>query len=260
MAGWLRDLILDHEDFLLVEAGFGPKSAALRRIAARLGVGLDAVALLDDSPIERAEVQANAPEVRVIDAPVDAFRELLLSGEGFVPWDGAAAGLRAASTAARLQVEAVAAAGEAGLLRFLEGLEIELQLRRAADPDRPRIDELLRRSHQLRLSGRADLPRSLADVWVWQVRDRLAEHGLVGVAWFANEGEGLRLVELAMSCRVLPLRVAGSALAALLAQRPGASVERVDTGRNGASVGLIAEAEAGVAPHVRLLVSPEEGP
>lgn len=254
ISGWLHDVLLDASDFVWIEAGFGPKSAAIRRAAAALGLGLEAFALLDDSPLERAEVRANAPEVRVLEGPVEGFREQLLSGEGLVPIAGPAAALRAQSTAARAQVSAAEAAGEGAFLAFLAGLEVVLRLRPAEPSDRPRLDELLARSHQLRLTGENNLPELLHGVWVWSVRDRLADHGLVGLAWFAGEGAGQRLVELAMSCRVLPHRVAASALAALRALHPAAALRWADTGRNAASRGLIEESAAGVAPHVRLCV------
>jgi hypothetical protein len=49
-----RELALG--DVLLVEAGWGEKSAALRRIARRLALPLDALLLVDDSPVECGEV------------------------------------------------------------------------------------------------------------------------------------------------------------------------------------------------------------
>jgi predicted enzyme involved in methoxymalonyl-ACP biosynthesis len=131
------------------------------------------------------------------------------------------------------------------------GLDLRLQLRRATEGDRPRILELLARSHQLRLTGDDALPVDLSEVYVLFARDRLADHGLVGVAW-RGPGPGAPWAELAVSCRVLPQRVAGSALAALRALAPEAAVPYRPTGRNGAAAGLIAESADGIAPWVRL--------
>ena len=52
--------------FAAVECGWGPKSAALDRIAAELGIGTDALAFVDDDPYERAEVGTAHPEVLVL--------------------------------------------------------------------------------------------------------------------------------------------------------------------------------------------------
>src|SRR5690606_10691842 len=55
------------------EIGWEPKSAGLRRLAARLNVGLDSLVFWDDSELERAEVRANCPEVTVITPPAEIW-------------------------------------------------------------------------------------------------------------------------------------------------------------------------------------------
>ncbi len=252
----LREDLCDLDSFDVVEVGFGSKSTACRRIAERLGVGLDALAFLDDSAVERAEVAANAPGVRVLGGDVAGFRETLLTGAGFFGWSRTeAAPARASSWKSGSAVADAAADGEAALTRFLHGLELIVEVRAACDADASRVEELLVRTNQLRLTGRSTIP-SEARVYVASVRDRLADHGLVAVGWFVGEGAERRLGEVAVSCRVLLHRVAGSILALMLAEEPGASVERLDTGRNGASVGLVDEARGGVAAWVRSSAQP----
>src|SRR5262249_11770137 len=53
------------EKIAVKKLGWGPKSASLPPIGKELNTGLDAIAFFDDSPSERAEVEANAPGVRV---------------------------------------------------------------------------------------------------------------------------------------------------------------------------------------------------
>ncbi|GDX81477.1 hypothetical protein LBMAG42_32880 [Deltaproteobacteria bacterium] len=248
----LRDGLLDIANFDVVEAGFGPKSAACLRVAERLGVHPESVVFLDDSEVEREEVRVNGGGVRVLGGPVEAFRETLLTGAGFFPWTRTAVvALRPDSWRSRAAVVDAAEAGEAALEAFLLDLEIVVELRLAAEGDEERVVELLARTHQLRLTG-VGVVAPGARVYVASCRDRLAEHGLVAVAWFVGEGRERRLVELAVSCRVLPHRIAASVLAACLAREPRAAVSRVDTGRNGASVGVIEEARGGVARWVRV--------
>ena len=241
----LRGALLDVTDFDVVEAGFGPKSAACLRIASRLGVRPDALAFVDDHPLEREEVAANARGVRVLGPPGDAVRERLLTGAGFVDWTRtAAADRRVRSWHSRVAVVDAADAGEAALVGFLHGLDIRATVRPARADDLPRVGELLARTSQLRLTGVDEVP-SGARVYVAEVHDRLADHGLVAVGWFVGEGEARRLGEFACSCRVLPHRVAGALLARMFAAEPGAAVRRVDTGKNAASLGLVEEARAG---------------
>ncbi len=248
----LHDVLLDVTAFDVVEAGFGAKSAACRRIADRLGVHPETLAFLDDSEVERAEVAENGGGVHVMSGPVSGFRERLLTGAGFVAWSPSSeAARRPDSWRSRAAVVDAAEAGEGALERFLDGLEIHVSLRRADAGGEPRVAELLARTHQLRLTGAQTVPAG-ARVYVATCRDRLADHGLVAAAWFVDGPGGPCLGELAVSCRVLPHRIASSLLAALLEREPGARVERLDSGRNGASAGLIAEAARGVAPWVRM--------
>ncbi|MFM2244540.1 MAG: hypothetical protein RL071_614 [Pseudomonadota bacterium] len=248
---WLDALLLDHTDFIAIEASFGPKSAAIHRLCAGLGLHPRAVALLDDSAAERAEVEANGGGCAAWGGSADELRERLLTGAGAQGLPAPSGVDRAPSYRSRALSSAAAAAGEDAHRAFLMGLDLRLQLRRAAPGDQPRVLELLARSHQLRLTGDDALPVDLSEVYVLFARDRLADHGLVGVAW-RGPGPGAPWAELAVSCRVLPQRVAGSALAALRALAPEAAVPYRPTGRNGAAAGLIAESADGIAPWVRL--------
>lgn len=236
----LAGLVLDFDDFLVVEAGFGPKSEGLLRIGERLGIHPEHIAFLDDNELEREEVRGRLPEVRVLDGPVEGFREQLLFGAGLTPAGvSGEAHLRQASYRSRLALKQAEEEGPAAWQRFLNELQIEVRVRRAEAGERSRIEELLARSHQLRLSGRGDLPDDTQEIWVTFCRDRLADHGLVGCFWFEGEAGRRGLVELAVSCRVLPHGIAGPLL--LLARRiePEVEVRRVETGRNAASRELL---------------------
>ena len=236
----LGALALDGGDFTWVEAGFGPKSAAVRRVAAAAGIGLDSVFFLDDSAVERAEVGAHAPGVRVWDGPVEAARAALLGGPGF---DGAApapAVDRGPALALRAAAEAASQEGAASWAAFRAGLGVVATVRDLVPEDRPRVEELLRRSRQLRLRGAAPAPGAPLAGSVAAVRDRFGDHGLVAV--FLVEPSSGAFVEFACSCRVLPLGVAGPLLGALAARNPGARPVFVPTGHNGAAAGLVAEA------------------
>src|SRR5207302_8327328 len=52
--------------FIAPQVGWEPKSQALKRIAEGLNIGLDALAFVDDSPFERAEVSYMLPQVLVL--------------------------------------------------------------------------------------------------------------------------------------------------------------------------------------------------
>src|SRR5438105_8523686 len=52
--------------FISPQVGWEPKSQAVRRVAESLNIGLDALAFVDDSPYERAEIGYILPQVYVL--------------------------------------------------------------------------------------------------------------------------------------------------------------------------------------------------
>lgn len=245
-AALLRRVALDLDDFVVVEAGFGPKSAMCRRIAESLGIGLDRLGFLDDSPFERAEVAAHAPEVVVFGGEVDGFREQLLTGPHTQIW-ALTDTPRIPSYKSRAAVVLAEAQAE-DLSGFLIGLGLHVWGRPALEAELPRAQELLQRTNQLTLNGARPTLEGAEGLWVGFVSDRLADHGLVAVG-LVRGGE---VVAFACSCRVLPHRVAGALLGELLRQHPGVTARFEPTGRNGASVGLVEEALRPPPPWVTL--------
>jgi FkbH-like protein len=242
-AGAALSLCLDVDDFVIVEAGFGPKSEMCQRIAASLGIATDALVFVDDSPFERLEVQTHLPEVLVVD-PNEAWRLVELA-ELQAPSPTAATSLRAASYQSRL---ATAATSAADLEQFLVDLDLWVSVRPAQIGDLPRVRELFLRTNQLVLNGDRPQPHTVDGVWVASVRDRLADHGLVAAGLFGRGTDGdSALLAWACSCRVLPHRVAASILWRMCRQHGDVRIQREDTGRNGAARGLIEEAAKGPA-------------
>jgi FkbH-like protein len=230
-------LALDRHDFLHIDAGFGERSAALARIADALGVGLGDLALVDDSPYERAEVAENAPEVALIQEP---WREDLLLGAAFTVWDQPA--LRREDSIASRQALLAADAP----LDFLHGLEVAVGVRRAVPSDLPRVRQLVQRVNQLSLNGARPEIAPTDRVYLAWCRDRLADHGVVAAGIFRDD----RLIAWVCSCRVMPHQVAPTILHLMRAQEPDAQVTRVATPRNGATLGVVEEADEGVAAWV----------
>jgi FkbH-like protein len=220
-----------------------------RDIADRLGIGLDSLAFIDDSPVEREEVRRNAPEVLVIEGDLDQLRQVLLLGPRLNPWRVTEAALRR-ERSYRSRAATVAAGS---LEDFLQDLKLWIASRVATEAERHRIQELFARTHQLNLTGVVPELRPTDRVYTGWCGDRLADHGLVA-AGVVRDG---KLLNWVCSCRVLPHRVAPSLLHLLLAAEPGLTLEHIDTGRNGASTGLIEDARGGIAPWVSVVAAPD---
>ena len=193
------------ERLVAPQLGWGRKSDAIRRVAATLDVGLDAIAFVDDDPFERAEVQGALPDVLVLDRSevepaVEAFTAPAVTAEA----RGRAAAYRAN------EERRLAASAFADYEAFLRTCAISMRLAPASPADADRLAELAARTHQYNSTGAqpgaADFARAAADpgahIATVRVRDRFGEDGLVGAAWRTLPGDGVASLDLVMvSCR-----------------------------------------------------------
>jgi FkbH-like protein len=205
--------------FLCPELGSMAKSAAVARIAETLDVALDAVAFIDDEPVERAEVTHALPEVLCVDAREVA--NLLHRPDLLIP-AGAGLNRRQLHLADLNRRKAETAAGGPSEA-FLRTLDMSMVLRRAAPADLDRIEELLLRTHQLNSTGRYlpvdELGRLCAAddhlAVVADLRDCFGEQGTIGFALLTRAAVWtLRM--LSVSCRVRDQGVGGAILDALM--------------------------------------------
>lgn len=205
------------EWFCDVQVGWGSKSAAVRRIAEGLNIGIDTVAFIDNDPVERAEVASVLPMVRCYAAgQAGSLPDLPEFQPEFVTEE---AGRRRHlyRTERRRQV----AEEEFGDDRqgFLASLDLVMTVRDATGDDLVRASELTVRTHQLNTSGltydAAEL-RELAvspshRVQVAALRDRFGDYGIIGLAVTELTPDESVLRLMLMSCRVAS-RGAGTVL------------------------------------------------
>ena len=233
------------DDYFLYPAiNWGQKSESLRQIAARLNIGLDTFAVIDDSPFERAEIQAALPMVRAYRD--DQLDELLDLPEFDVPITEMSANRRL-SYLSQVKREHVQEGFGGDYRAFLRSCEMRMRIFVPhEEAERLRCLELVQRTNQLNLSARrytADQFESLlaADDTLcvaFECRDRFGAYGIVGFASIHEGGEAPRLLDFVMSCRVAQKHVE-HAFFEWLAEREGArdathlEAELVETPRNG---------------------------
>jgi FkbH-like protein len=244
-AAWevVRRLGLD-EFFLYPAIGWGQKSAGIRQIAASLNIGLDTLALIDDSAFERAEVESALPMVRTF--PETVLADLLLRPEFDVPVTVMS---RARRQSYRTEMRRQDAASEYGgdYAQFLRDCQIRLRLFVPRDTsDVHRCWELVQRSNQLNLSGRRYTPEEFDALLLTpgvtgvaiDCEDRFGSYGTVGFCNIDDRGDQPLIRDFVLSCRVAQKRVEHTffAWAARRAHDRGSKVlraELVKTARNG---------------------------
>jgi FkbH-like protein len=220
--------------FVASQVSWEPKSTSVRRIADHLNIGMDAIAFVDDSPFERAEVAYMLPEVLVL-SPGEL--EQALASPAFNPPSSTEESERRAAMYRQEEQRKLAEQSFGGSRAdFLRWCEMRLTIRPAVDSDLPRIVELTERTHQLNSTGRhysaGEIAGCLRDgrrlVPVARLTDRFGDYGLIGAALVDTRlptPQDAWLAELVMlSCRVEGRGIPAALLRWIMgeAQRSGA--------------------------------------
>jgi len=232
--------------FAAAECGWDRKPDALARIAATLGIAVDALAFVDDDPYERAEVGFALPGVLVL-SPEEAAEAP--GWPEFSPPVITPEARRRAEMYAERQRRQVAERSFGGTREeFLESVGTRVTIAAGTAADVPRLHELAARTRQFNsAAGRApatgpgpgadagmtqDWFRGLlaaadCDVVTVRLRDTFGDDGMVGGCVVAREGETWTVPLLMMSCRAMGRGVIDALLAWLVRQAARAGARRL---------------------------------
>jgi FkbH-like protein len=203
------------DDFAAFVADWRPKSEQLTEIAATLGLGLDALAFVDDNPAECLQVSTALPEVRTLclDGPPSQRVRMLAGGLRFELSSLSRDDLeRGRSYTARARA-AELKAGAATLEDFWRSLEMRARVRPIDASTLDRAAQLTQKTNQFNLTlqrrTREEVERLLGEDGAigltLELEDRFASHGLIGLGIVVPDAEPeTALVDtLLLSCRVI---------------------------------------------------------
>ncbi|CCH30842.1 HAD-IIIC family phosphatase [Actinosynnema sp. NPDC047251] len=216
------------EYLVLPQIGWGPKSASVRAIADKLQFAHGAVAFIDDTAMELAEVGHHLPEVRLYPAEVATT---LLELPEFSPE------VVTADSRERRRMYQAGFARESARTgftgadeEFLRSAGLEMRIRRADADDLARVEELTLRTSQMNATGvhysdetlRGLLSDVDHEVLVVSMTDKFGPHGAVGIVLLEKRDTVWHLKLLATSCRVVAFG-AGTVLLNWLADQAAAA-------------------------------------
>ena len=204
--------VLNHlgvaEYFLYPQISWGSKSGAVEQIAKSLNIGIDTLALIDDTAFERQQVRSVWPQVRTYDVTeIDSF---LARPEFDVPATAESRSRRAMYRAEE-QRNTLMKAEHADIVDFLRKCHLKLHIfTPATEDEKLRCYELIVRTNQLNMSGRKYTPEEFEEVlarpghknFAFSCADDFGQYGIVGFGQYRVDGEVLVFTEFAMSCRV----------------------------------------------------------
>ena len=194
--------------FLYPQISWDPKSGAMKEIANSLNIGIDSLALVDDSVFERKEVESVWPQVRTYDC--NNIEDLIVRPEFDVEITEEAAGRRLMYKTEEKR-KAVSASYSRDSIAFLRDCNLRAELFTPEKPEEiDRCYELIARTNQLNMSGikytRTEfdqlLQRTDRKSFAVSCRDRFGSYGIVGFGQYSLADGKIVFHEYAMSCRV----------------------------------------------------------
>jgi FkbH-like protein len=248
-------MLLRPRHFAAIRMNWNDKPANLAEIADEISVGRDALAFLDDNPVEREHVMRAAPEVRVLDLPDDVqrfaevvrrfplFERLRLTAED------RERGAMYAQQRRRDELQKSAASVE----DYYRSLNMRMQARPVVPETVARASQLTQKTNQFNMTTRRYTEAEIAAfaaggthrAWTVQVVDRYGDNGIVGLVIVETGAEDWRIDTLLMSCRVIGRTVETAMLAWLAEQARAAGAMRlvgefIPTKKNSPAAGTFA--------------------
>jgi FkbH-like protein len=204
--------VLKQSDFAAFEANWDSKVESLRRIALNLRLGLDSFVYLDDNPVERALVRTELPEVitpNISGEPAESISAI----ERFQFFQTSRVTDEDRNRSASYQaLSATSAATTEGVSdELLASLQISIEMGPVDEITSNRVAQLINKTNQFNLTSRryslaevTDRMKSDAYWFRWyRLKDRFADHGLVGVILVDKQDPEWRVDLWLMSCRVI---------------------------------------------------------
>lgn len=212
-------------DYLLYpQIHWNAKSSSMKEIAKSLNIGIDSLALIDDSVFEREQVHSTLPMVRVYNAT--ETNKLLSLPEFQVPVTEESRNRRQMYRAEEKR-NRLRDSDNTDTVEFLEKCHLWAKIFvPKTEAEKLRCYELVVRTNQLNMSGKkytpeefeAVLSRPDHKVFALSCGDDFGEYGIVGFGQYKVENDVLVFTEFAMSCRVAGKYVESALFSALLSQ------------------------------------------
>lgn len=207
------EMLLRPQHFSAFRIGWQEKSQSLREIAAELNIGVDALAFLDDNPVERERVAAELPGVTVIDLPNEpvGFARALRTCPALERLRVSEEDLRRAEyyddQKRREELQRASKSPE----EFLASLKQVVEIEPAGPSNIGRVAQLTQKTNQFNLTTRRYSEQQIAaiagapdaDVFAMRVRDVYNDNGIVGVAILRHNDSVSEIDTFLLSCRVI---------------------------------------------------------
>jgi len=222
------DSVLREDDFAAFRANWDPKPDNIRSMGHSLSLGTDSFVFLDDNPVERDLVRAQAPEVAVPEAGEDpTLYPGILDRSGWFESAGLSKDDLSRSGMYKDNAQRDKAQGAfADYGQFLDSLQMQAEIAPFVPLYLDRITQLANKSNQFNLTTRRYTQPEIEAVAAdpaclplyGRLKDRFGDNGLVSVVIGRQAQAQLHLELWLMSCRVLKRGMEDAMLDAVVAR------------------------------------------
>lgn len=221
------------EHFAASRINWLPKSGNLEALAQELNLGIESFILVDDNPVECAEVQSNCPAALALQLPEDpeGFPEFLQHAWIFDHQTTTAEDLKRTEFYRQERQRTMAGTKALSMSDFLEQLDLKVVVAELVPGDVTRAAQLTQRTNQFNCTTKRRTESEIqalpeqAKVLTVSVSDRFGDYGQVGLIICRFENDVLEVETFLLSCRALGRGVEHRMLAHLgnLAKAHGAA-------------------------------------
>jgi amino acid adenylation domain-containing protein/FkbH-like protein len=207
------EMPLREEHLICSRSNWEAKSASLRSLSEELELSLDSFILIDDNPMECAEVMAHCPSVLTLQLPrneteIPHFLDHVWAFDRVGVTEDAK---RRTEQYKRNRARNEALQGAMDLEQFLASLALEVDVTPLQPQQLERVVELIQRTNQFNLTTIRRTASEIELLWssrkmqimVVHVRDRFGDYGLVGAVLFRSDQRSIDVDTFVLSCRVL---------------------------------------------------------
>lgn len=197
------------DDFVSTRINWQPKSANLADLASELELGVDSFVLVDDNPLECAEVAEDLPGVITVPLPEEPskigalLRQLWVFDHPVITDEDRKRSAMYAQNRAYTQ----ALQQTASLENFLESLGLVLEILPLDEASLARAAQLTQRTNQFNFTTvrrtEAEMRAYAGEAYTVAVRDRFGKYGITGLVMLEDRGSYVELDTFLLSCRVL---------------------------------------------------------
>lgn len=209
-----------NELFVVKEINWNPKSDNIRKIAAKLNLSVNNFAFVDDSAIERKEIETIYPSIRTYDE-LEALTFLKKAEfEGNITMDSKNRRYYYKQELLRKKLEEE---NKESYETFIRNSDFVVTIRTPYSlDDMNRCIELFERTHQLNCSGRKITREEIEEdresdkkVVIFDCVDKYGSYGIVGCLMIIRKDDFIEVSDFVMSCRAAGKKIEAAIIMAM---------------------------------------------